>query len=179
MTGRKRSHRKKNFPSIAKEKEKRQKIPYKYLISSYSNLFHLFKFFRHCRKLIKIELMALESREDRQMNQDFAKAIGKRIQRIRKSRHYTQEELSEKCEISQNYLSSIERGRCFPRIDKLVGIINTLNCSADDIFCDVINKGYETHSNEISEKMVDLPKDVQNKIYRLFAYLIDLEKGSM
>lgn len=60
--------------------------------------------------------------------------IGKRIQKIRKSKGYTQQQFAEKIGLSTNYLSDIERGKSSARMDKSVTIINALECSADDVF---------------------------------------------
>ena len=40
--------------------------------------------------------------------------LGRRIARLRKERRLTQDKLSEKAEISNNYLSNIENGRSIP-----------------------------------------------------------------
>ena len=68
--------------------------------------------------------------------------IGKRIQKIRLAKGYTQQQFAEMIGLSTNYFSDIERGKSSARLDKLVAIINALECSADDIFVDVIDYGY-------------------------------------
>ena len=60
--------------------------------------------------------------------------IGKRIQKIRQAKGYTQQQFAEVIGLSTNYLSDIERGKSSARLDKLVAIINALECSADDVF---------------------------------------------
>lgn len=64
--------------------------------------------------------------------------IGKRIQKIRLAKGYTQQQFAEMIGLSTNYFSDIERGKSSARLDKLVAIINALECSADDIFVDVM-----------------------------------------
>lgn len=66
-------------------------------------------------------------------------SLGRNIQRLRRAKGYTQQQLAEMVGISTNYLSDIERGKNSARIDKLVAVINALGCSADDIFEDVID----------------------------------------
>jgi len=110
------------------------------------------------------------------MDQELARAIGKQIRIFRKKRGYTQKILSEMSDISQNYLSSIERGISFPRIENLVALINALDCSADDLFCDVINSGYLVKANALSEQLSTLPKERQNKLCDCFSLMIKLEK---
>lgn len=83
--------------------------------------------------------------------------IGKRIQKLRKARGYTQMTFAEKVGISTNYLSDIERGNSSVRLEKLVVIINALDCSADDVFADVTNIGYKIKVSRISEEFDELP----------------------
>ena len=75
--------------------------------------------------------------------------IGKRIQKIRLAKGYTQQQFAEMIGLSTNYLSDIERGKSSARLDKLVAIINALECSADDIFVDVIDYGYKIKRSQL------------------------------
>lgn len=92
------------------------------------------------------------------------KIIGKRIQEFRKKKGMTQEELSEIIEISPHYLSALERGVYNIKLETLVKILNCLDCSADEIFCDVVNKSFAVTSNRLSERLEALPQDEQEKI---------------
>lgn len=66
------------------------------------------------------------------------KQIGHRIQYLRKRRGLTQEQLSEMIDISPNHLSAIERGVYGIKLKTLVRIMLCLDCSANDVFADVI-----------------------------------------
>ena len=77
--------------------------------------------------------------------------MGKQIQRIRKERGYTQEKFSEMVGISTNYLSDVERGKSSIRLDKLVLIMNELQCSADDLFIEKIDYGYKVKLSRACE----------------------------
>ena len=68
---------------------------------------------------------------------DIKKIMGKSIQKLRKSKGLTQEQFSEMVGLSKNYISDIECGKSCVKIDKLIRIINGLQCTADDIFMDV------------------------------------------
>ena len=103
---------------------------------------------------------------------EIQKIIGKRIQKIRKSKGYTQLKLSEMIDLSPNYFSDIERGKSSPRIDKLVAIINALDCSADDIFQDVINCGCQVKSSRLSEKIERLTPDEQKRAFAILEAFI-------
>ena len=93
------------------------------------------------------------------------KEIGKRVQEYRKKKKLTQEELAEILEISTNHLSALERGMYNIKLDLLVQIINALDCSADDIFCDVINNGYKARASRLSDKIESLSPEEQAKIF--------------
>ncbi len=103
---------------------------------------------------------------------NIEKLIGKRIQNLRKSKGYTQLQFSEMVGISTNYLSDVERGKSFPRLDKLVTIINTLECSADDLFADVINYGYKVKCSRLSERLEALPPEEQEKAFAILEAFI-------
>ncbi len=99
------------------------------------------------------------------------KKIGSRIQKLRKKKGYTQQTFSEAIGLSNNYLSQVERGGSSPRMDKLVAIMNTLECSADDIFCDVIESGYKVRASRLSEQIEKLSPEDQAKILTIIEAL--------
>ena len=99
--------------------------------------------------------------------------IGKRIKEQRKKNKLTQEQLSEKLGISKNHLSAIERGVYRVQIETLVMIINSLDCTADDLFCDVIDKGYIIKSSRLSEKIEKLSPEEQNRILAVVDTLVE------
>lgn len=101
------------------------------------------------------------------------KSIGQRIKEQRKKNKLTQEQLSEKLGMSKNHLSAIERGVYRVQIETLVMIINCLGCTADDLFCDVIDTGYKIRSSRLSEKIAMLPPEEQNRILAVVDTLVD------
>ena len=104
------------------------------------------------------------------------KLIGKRIKMYRMAKGLTQEELAEKIGLSRNYYSAAERGIYSLNIDKIVEIINILDCTADEIFADVINKGYQVKSSLLSEKISKLPKEEQERILAIVDTLVETAK---
>lgn len=98
--------------------------------------------------------------------------IGKRIQKIRLAKGYTQQQFAEMIGLSTNYLSDIERGKSSARLDKLVAIINALECSADDIFVDVIDNGYKIKSSQLSERLEELPPEEREKAFAILDVFI-------
>lgn len=64
--------------------------------------------------------------------------IGKTIATRRKAQHISQEQLSEKADISQGYISSIERGKEKPSLELLEKIAQALDCQ---LYIDFIPNG--------------------------------------
>lgn len=96
-----------------------------------------------------------------------ARAIGKRIQMIRRAKGYTQQQFAEMIGLSTNYLSDIERGKSLARLDKLVTIINSLECSADDVFSDVLKSGYKVKSSRLTEQIEALPPAERERAFAI------------
>lgn len=105
------------------------------------------------------------------------KAIGKRIQELRKKKGLTQEALSETIGISTHYLSSLERGLHNIKLETLVKMLNCLDCSADEVFCDVVSKASAVKSNELYERIKALPIGEQRKIFDVVDTMIKNAEG--
>ncbi len=68
------------------------------------------------------------------------KSIGMRIRAFRQEKKLTQEQLAEAVGVGVTHISHIETGNSIPSLQVMVGIINTLDCSADELFCVEINQ---------------------------------------
>ena len=101
------------------------------------------------------------------------KIIGKRIQQYRKKKGMTQDELSEILEISPHYLSALERGVYNIKLETLVKILNTLEISADEVFCDVVKKSCAVSACRLSEQLEMLAPEEQAKILAVVETMID------
>lgn len=107
---------------------------------------------------------------------DIKKVVGNRIQNLRKNKGLTQEQFAEIVGLSKNYISDIECGKSYVRIDKLIRIINSLQCSADDIFIDLIDCGYKIKSSHLAELLETISKEDQEKALELLSVFIDKSK---
>ena len=65
--------------------------------------------------------------------------IGKRIAELRKSRGMTQASLAEKAEITNNFLSHIERSYSIPSLETLVRICDALGVTPDAVLLGTAN----------------------------------------
>ncbi len=106
------------------------------------------------------------------MRQMIDKRIGKRIKEQREAIGLTQEQFAEKIGVAANYISTIERGASFPRCEKLVALINGLECSADAIFCDVVEKSYRYRASVLGEMLGELPAEEQDRILAMVELMI-------
>ena len=95
----------------------------------------------------------------------YEKQIGQRIQTVRKQRGLTQEQLAEQLDISTTHMSATERGVSGITVEKLVQIMNCLDCTADDLFCDVIKTGYRNKASRLSDLIAELPAKEQKRIF--------------
>ncbi len=105
------------------------------------------------------------------------KIIGKRIAQYRRRKGLTQEELSEILEITPHYLSALERGIYNIKLEMLVKILNTLDCSADEVFCDVVDKSSAVTTSRLSVMLNSLPIDEQKKILAVVETMINSAKN--
>ena len=67
-------------------------------------------------------------------------------------------------DISPHYLSALERGVYNIKLETLVKILNCLDISADEVFCDVVNRSCAITPNRLTEKLEALPLEEQEKI---------------
>ncbi len=86
------------------------------------------------------------------------KGIGRRIQRLRKEKGLTQEQVAEVLDMSVNYLSNIETGRDICSTLLLLGIANILDASMDYILGENLN--YNKTNNMTSDQQALLIHEV-------------------
>ncbi len=81
--------------------------------------------------------------------------IGARIRTVRQSRKMTQERLAEAVGVGVTHISHIETGNTIPSLQVMVDIINTLECSADELLCIEIEKARPYYDSWITELLSD------------------------
>lgn len=87
--------------------------------------------------------------------QQLKKLFGKRVREIRKSRHLTQEKLSEIIEMDPQHFCKMENGTHFPSSKNLVKIAQALNVSVCDLFD--FEKSDNQLLDDISLKLKNMP----------------------
>ena len=100
------------------------------------------------------------------------KRFGNRFKECRERLNLTQEELAARTKLSVQYISYVERGQRYPRFDKMIALLNGLESSADDVFCDVVEKSLERRTCDLDCKMEALPFDEKHDILDVLEQLI-------
>jgi len=103
---------------------------------------------------------------------DF-KQGGQAIQRIRKERGLTQEQLAEMTDVASNSISRIERGLLIPALPTLIDICNALGTSADSILAAYIASDTLIRWTPLAEKLGGLELEKQHKIEAILDCLIE------
>ena len=80
-------------------------------------------------------------------------AIGKIIQKLRKDKNLTQEELAEKIELSPNYLSKVERGLSVLNVEAFFKMADVLGFTLGDFGIQSGNK-IDKYKKELIEKIL-------------------------
>lgn len=103
------------------------------------------------------------------------KDIGQRIRIVRQQHKLTQEQLAEAVGVGVAHISHIETGNSIPSVQVLLGIINTLNCSADELLCINIKNDLPV----VNSWIADLLSDCSPAEIKLIADMISAIKESM
>ena len=101
-------------------------------------------------------------------------AIGKIIQKLRKDKNLTQEELAEKIDISPNYLSKVERGLNILNVESFLKTAEVLGFSLEDF-------GIKTDKNVNPSKKALIEKILTSSEKEILVYseLFDAMKSIM
>jgi transcriptional regulator with XRE-family HTH domain len=88
-------------------------------------------------------------------NMDLKVFFGINLKRYRKERHLSQEQLSEKVDISVKHLSKIERGLTFLSADLLERLSFSLGVSVAALFCKNDEKIYDENVLDIFDRITE------------------------
>ena len=98
--------------------------------------------------------------------QEIKDILGRNIKYFRFHKQLSQSELAEKADISITFLSNIERGKMFPKVETLSRITKSLNVSVFELFRDdLVNEDNKEMMNRLSE---DMTKNVNLAMAEVF-----------
>ena len=90
-------------------------------------------------------------------------ALGQLMRQARKSQGLSQEQLSERVEITPNYLSRIERGTENPTLDMLIRLADALEVEMWEIF----DFGHKVNRTDLKMTLNKLVRDADEETLRL------------
>lgn len=91
------------------------------------------------------------------------KILGQRIREERLRLKLTQEQLSERIDVTASYLGAVERGEKSMTLEKLIDLINVFDVSMDYILSDFIQPRVNENNNDISD-LINNMNDHQRKL---------------
>lgn len=98
---------------------------------------------------------------------EIDKVIGKILKRHRIENHLTQEQLSEKLNISLKYISRIENGNGGIKTQTLIKYIDTLGITPNLLYQDFIHNPSLKKHLELSEKIQNLSPEKINFVIKM------------
>ena len=102
----------------------------------------------------------------RMETQEIKDILGRNIKYFRFHRQLSQSELAEKADISITFLSNIERGKMFPKVETLSRITKSLNVEVFELFR--ANLIPEDNKKMISRFSKDIAKNVNLAMTEVF-----------
>ena len=103
------------------------------------------------------------------------RGIGSRIRAVRREKKMTQEQLAEAVGVGVPHISHIETGNSIPSLQVIVDIINTLDCSADELLCVEIKQAQSLRDSWLS----DLVKDCTDSEVKVISDMVIALKASL
>ena len=103
---------------------------------------------------------------------NLKKMIGARIQKLRKQKGLTQDELSEKVNISSKYLSSIERGKENPTLNTFISIAEELSVDIEEFFTEIQIEDPKITKEMILSLVDEADEGQLNTIYQILSVII-------
>ncbi|MDA3790919.1 MAG: helix-turn-helix transcriptional regulator [Desulfobacula sp.] len=103
---------------------------------------------------------------------NLKKMIGARIQKLRKQKGLTQDELSEKVNISSKYLSSIERGKENPTLNTFISIAEELSVDIEEFFTEIQLEDPKITKEMILSLIDQADEDQLKTIYQILAVIV-------
>ena len=99
--------------------------------------------------------------------------VGTRIKKSRIDKKLTQGSLAEQLELSNNYISSIERGNAVPSLETFIRICNALDVTADMLLTDSVYRTNEYLKESIALKLDKCSKKNMRIVERFIDLLLE------
>ena len=100
-----------------------------------------------------MEVLTLELVENEDRRSQVAQILGANILKLRKQKGYTREELTEKSNLSANYIYGLETGTYLPGCLALIDLSNALDTTSTQLLDKFINNKRNTFLEKISQNI--------------------------
>ena len=100
-------------------------------------------------------------------------AVGKRISLIRKNRGRTQEQLAEKAELSNIYISHIENSRSIPSLETLMKLCSALDITPDEVLLGTKQDMENYLQSDIQKKLILCTPKERRMVSRFIDLLLE------
>ena len=100
-------------------------------------------------------------------------AVGKRISLIRKNRGMTQEQLAEKAELSNIYISHIENSRSIPSLETLMKLCSALDTTPDELLLGTKQDMENYLQSDIQKKLILCTPKERRMVSRFIDLLLE------
>ena len=104
-------------------------------------------------------------------SEDILKTIGNKIKKIRLSKRYTQEYVSENIDISTDLLRNIENGRNIGSLPTLLNICNFLEISPNFLFEELLTFKEDTLDTNLISYISDLSSEDKNILKKIIIHI--------
>ena len=102
--------------------------------------------------------------------QEIKNLLGKNIKYFRFRKQISQSALAEKADISVTFLSNIERGKMFPKVETLSRITKSLDVKVFELFrTDLVSEDNKEMFNRLSE---DITKNINLAVTEVFKHYL-------
>ena len=101
--------------------------------------------------------------------QSIKDLLARNLKYFRNQRQLSQAQLAEKAKISITFLSNIERGKMFPKVETLSRLTESLNVEVQELFmADLTPENHKKMLNRLSEDMTKNVNLVMSEVFKLY-----------
>ena len=101
--------------------------------------------------------------------QEIKELFGRNVKYFRFHRHLSQADLAEKADISVTFLSNIERGKMFPKVETLSRLTESLDVDVFELFrADLVDKEHKEIINRLSEDITSKVNLALEDVFKVY-----------
>lgn len=98
--------------------------------------------------------------------------LGKRLRAARSAKGFSIGSFAAKVELSDRYVSDIERGEKIPKMDTFVMLINLLEVSADTVLQDSLVIDYKIKAGDLEVRISELTPKQREQVFNVIEVML-------